>query len=45
MLNVAEFSLKQLAYLVDRCKSTPQGAGNLLDSMAIYCVNEYLSTQ
>jgi hypothetical protein len=44
MLNVAEFSLKQFAYLVDRCKNTPQGAGNLLDSMAIYCVNEYLNS-
>jgi hypothetical protein len=44
MLNMAEFSLKQFAYLVDRLKNTPQGAGNLLDSMAIYCVNEYLNS-
>jgi hypothetical protein len=44
MLNVAEFSLKQFAYLVDRCQNTPQGAGNLLDSMGIYCVNEYLNS-
>jgi hypothetical protein len=42
MLNMAEFSLKQFAYLVDRLRGTPQGAGNLLDSLAIYCVNEYL---
>jgi hypothetical protein len=42
MLNVAEYSLKQFGYLVDKLRTTPQGAGNLLDSMAIYCVNEYL---
>src|SRR6185436_17458491 len=44
MLNVAEFSLKQFAYLVGRCKDTPMGAGNLLDTMGIYCVNEYLNS-
>jgi hypothetical protein len=41
-LDAAEFSLKQFAYLVDRLKTTPEGTGNLLDSMGIYCVNEYL---
>jgi hypothetical protein len=44
MLNMAEFSLKQFAYLVDRMKNTAQGAGNLLDSMCLYCVNEYLNS-
>jgi len=42
MLDMAEFSLKQFAYLVDRLRATPQGGGNLLDSLCIYCVNEYL---
>jgi hypothetical protein len=42
MLKMAGFSLKQFGYLVDRLRVTPQGAGNLLDSCAIYCVNEYL---
>jgi hypothetical protein len=44
MLNMAEFSLKQFAYLVDRLKNTAQGAGNLLDSLCLYCVNEYLNS-
>jgi hypothetical protein len=44
MLDMAEFSLKQFAYLVDRLATTQQGAGNLLDGMAIYCVNEYLNS-
>ncbi|HEX2870031.1 MAG TPA: DUF1552 domain-containing protein [Polyangiaceae bacterium] len=42
MLKMAGFSLKQFGYLVDRLRATPQGASNLLDSCAIYCVNEYL---
>jgi hypothetical protein len=42
MLNAAEFSHKQFGYLLGRLMATPQGAGNLLDSMAIYYVNEYL---
>jgi hypothetical protein len=42
MLNMAEFALKQFSYLVDKLRTTPQGAGNLLDSLCIYCVNEYL---
>jgi hypothetical protein len=41
-LNAAEFSLKQFAYFVGKLKATAQGAGNLLDSLCLYCVNEYL---
>ena len=43
LLNAAEFSMKQFAYLVEKLRATPQGAGNLLDSLCLYWVTEYLA--
>ena len=43
VLAMAKFSLEQFGYLVDKLKATPQGAGNLLDSLCLYAVNEYLN--
>jgi hypothetical protein len=43
MLKMAALSLQQFGYFVDKLRTTPQGAGSLLDSMAVYCVNEYLN--
>jgi len=43
VLNMAKFSLVQFGYLVDKMKGVAQGASNLLDSMCIYNVNEYLT--
>lgn len=43
MLAMSEFSMTQFAYLVDKLRTMPQGAGNLLDSLCLYCVNEYLA--
>ena len=34
--------MKSFAYLLGKLKATSQGTGNLLDSMCIYGVNEYL---
>jgi hypothetical protein len=34
------FTMQQLAYLLNRLKSTPEGAGNLLDSTAMMCTTE-----
>jgi hypothetical protein len=34
------FTMEQLAYFLNRLKSTPEGAGNLLDSCAILCTTE-----
>jgi hypothetical protein len=41
--NAAEYSMKQFAYFVEKLRNTQQGAGNLLDSMCIYWVTEYLA--
>ena len=41
-LNANEFAMKSFAYLLGKLKASPQGTGNLLDSMCIYGVNEYL---
>jgi hypothetical protein len=35
--------MKQFAYFVDKLRTTPQGAGNLLDSLCMYWVTEYLT--
>jgi hypothetical protein len=43
LLNAAEFSMKQFAYLVEKLRATPQGAGNLLDSLCLYWTTEYLA--
>jgi hypothetical protein len=34
------FTMEQLGYFLNRLKSTPEGAGNLLDSAAILCTTE-----
>jgi len=34
------FTMQQLAYLVGRLKATPEGAGNVLDSLGLYCTTE-----
>jgi hypothetical protein len=35
------FTMKQLAYFLDRLQSTPEGAGNLLDHCAIHVCTEH----
>lgn len=34
------FTMEQLGYLLNRLRSTPEGAGNLLDACAIFCTTE-----
>jgi hypothetical protein len=34
------FTMQQLAYLVGRLKAIPEGAGNVLDSLCLYCTTE-----
>jgi hypothetical protein len=43
LIDAAEFSMKQFAYFLDKLRTTPQGAGNLLDSLCLYWVTEYLT--
>jgi len=38
---VVTFIMKQLAYLVEKLKATPEGAGNLLDSLLLYGTSEF----
>lgn len=35
------FTMKQLAYFLERLKATPEGAGNLLDHCSIYACTEH----
>jgi hypothetical protein len=39
---IVTFTMKQLAYLVDRLKNTPEGTGNLLDATLMYVTTEFM---